>query len=78
MKVYQRHDDGLRARQSVDEAIAWRYQNLLRAGFDADLATSTAENLRHDLHALLQLIDRGCPPQLAIRILEPSPSGVRS
>ena len=24
-----------------------------------------------DLHALLELVDRGCPPRLAVRILAP-------
>jgi hypothetical protein len=26
---------------------------------------------RYDLHALLELVDRGCPPALAARILAP-------
>jgi hypothetical protein len=25
-----------------------------------------------DLHALLELVDRGCPPELAVRIVAPT------
>lgn len=40
------------------------------------LAASLASDVRLDLHELLQLIDRGCPPELAARILAPLPRGV--
>jgi hypothetical protein len=43
----------------------------LRAGFDAELARRTAADLAFDLHALIELVERGCPPQLAVRILAP-------
>jgi hypothetical protein len=35
------------------------------------MADRLARDLSFDLHALLELVDRGCPPDLAIRILEP-------
>lgn len=35
------------------------------------LADTLAQDGRTDVHALLQLIDRGCPPELAARILAP-------
>ncbi len=54
--------------------IDWRRQYLAQAGVDADLARVVAADLRWDLHALLQLLDRGCPPDLAARILEPADS----
>lgn len=76
MKVHQRDHDALRTRQSHEEAAAWRRRSLLEAGFPADLAAWLAEDVRLDLHAVLQLVDRGCPPALAIRIVEPV--GVRS
>jgi hypothetical protein len=44
---------------------------LERAGFTAPLAEALANDRRIDLHALLELVDRGCPPQLAARILAP-------
>jgi hypothetical protein len=71
----------LRMRQTRDEAEGWRRQSLLRAGFEPDLAAELAADPRLDLHALLQLVDRGCPPDLAARILAPlpiEPSGMGS
>jgi len=49
----------------------WRRAQLLEAGFDAQLARRLAEDGRWDLHRLLELVDRGCPPALAARILAP-------
>ena len=55
-----------------DEAvIAWRAERLVAAGFDQGTATAIAANAAFDLHALLDLIDRGCPPELAARIVQP-------
>lgn len=50
---------------------AWRSARLRRAGFDAPLARRLAADTRIDLHAMLELLDRGCPPDLAARILAP-------
>jgi hypothetical protein len=36
-----------------------------------ELARRLADDRRYDLHALLELVDRGCPPALAVRILAP-------
>lgn len=55
---------------------SWRRLRLLEAGFPAALADAVASDPRLDLHALLQLIDRGCPPDLAVRILAPLPRDV--
>jgi hypothetical protein len=49
---------------------AWRRKLLLTAGFDREMAGVLADR-RADLHALLALVDRGCPPHLAARILAP-------
>lgn len=49
----------------------WRRCRLLEAGFDAALADAVASDSRFDLHALLELVDRGCPPELAARIVAP-------
>ncbi|MDP9497132.1 MAG: hypothetical protein M3P46_05645 [Actinomycetota bacterium] len=54
------------------ELIGWRYQYLTGAGLDPVLAASVADDLRWDLHALLELLERGCPPGLATRILAPA------
>ena len=49
----------------------WREQRLLRAGFDAGLAASIAADCAIDLHAVIELTERGCPPDLAARIMAP-------
>jgi hypothetical protein len=51
--------------------VAWREARLHLAGFDHDAASRLAHDESVDLHALLDLIDRGCPPHLAARILAP-------
>jgi hypothetical protein len=50
---------------------------LREAGFPPDLADEVAAQ-RIDLHALLQLVDAGCPPDLAVRILSPLDTTPRS
>ena len=47
----------------------WRTDELLRVGFDVEQATLLAVEPGVDLHAALDLVDRGCPPELAVRIL---------
>ena len=51
--------------------VPWRRRQLERAGFDGALADTLAGDRRTDVHALLELVDRGCPPPLAARILAP-------
>jgi hypothetical protein len=53
------------------ELIDWRRATLQAAGFPVGLASGLARDLHTDLHALLALVDRGCPPELAVRILAP-------
>ena len=50
---------------------SWRSQRLVAAGFAPTLARRLAGDRRVDLHALLELVDRGCPPPLAARIMAP-------
>jgi hypothetical protein len=59
------------ARSEEVGIVAWRRRRLQRAGFDRPLADSLAEDPHADMHALLELVDRGCPPALAARILAP-------
>lgn len=54
-----------------DQLVAWRRGRLLRAGFEHDLAARLADDRATDLHAVLVLIDQGCPPELAARICAP-------
>jgi hypothetical protein len=51
--------------------VGWRAQRLRGAGFPLELADRLARERRIDVHALLELVDRGCPPELAARILAP-------
>jgi hypothetical protein len=53
------------------QICSWRLRRLLEAGFGVDLAEGLAADRRMDLHALLSLVERGCPPTLAARILSP-------
>jgi hypothetical protein len=57
--------------QGVDEVSGWRREQLVQSGFAPPLADSIAKNTRYDLHALIELVDRGCRPELAVRILAP-------
>lgn len=57
------------------DVVAWRLCRLLEAGFPRDLAHRLAAEQGVDVHALLALVDRGCPPALAARILSPLPTG---
>jgi hypothetical protein len=49
----------------------WRTEYLRAAGFEAALAHAVAVDSRYDVHALIELVERGCPPALAARILAP-------
>jgi hypothetical protein len=51
------------------EVRAWRYHVLRQAGFQRPLARELAAQADVDLHDLLRLVDRGCPPELAARIV---------
>jgi hypothetical protein len=53
------------------EVAAWRRAQLVAAGFPLPLAVDVAGDRRFDLHALIDLVERGCPPELAVRILAP-------
>ena len=54
-----------------DEVRGWRREQLLHAGFSAALAGLLAADPRFDLHVLIELVERGCPPELAAHILAP-------
>ncbi len=56
---------------ALAEVARWRREQLVHAGFSRRLADRVAENPRYDVHALIELVERGCPPDLAVRILAP-------
>jgi hypothetical protein len=53
------------------ELREWRRARLIQAGFTPELATRLGWDGRIDVHDLLELVDRGCPPELAARIAAP-------
>jgi hypothetical protein len=56
----------------VDPVIRWRVQRLIAAGVQPALASRVARVRGFDIHAVLDLLDRGCPVELALRIIDPS------
>lgn len=66
------HDHGLGApRRSHASPAGWRRSRLVETGFPRGLAARLARDTRYDLHALIELVEHGCPPALAARILAP-------
>jgi hypothetical protein len=59
----------------VDPVVVWRREQLVQSGLPSCQAASLAKDTRYDLHALIELVERGCPPRLAIRILAPLDGG---
>jgi hypothetical protein len=57
--------------RELDEVVRWRCDQLVASGFAPALATGVAKNVLYDLHALIELVERGCQPELAVRILAP-------
>jgi hypothetical protein len=47
----------------------WRAEALERAGFDSRSAGALAMRHDVDLHDAIDLLERGCPPDLALQIL---------
>lgn len=57
--------------QAGHDVTRWRREQLTRTGFVLPLAATIAKDARYDLHALIELVERGCQPDLAARILAP-------
>jgi hypothetical protein len=51
--------------------VEWRFGRLVDTGFPRGLAARLARDTRYDLHSLIELVERGCAPALAARILAP-------
>jgi hypothetical protein len=58
-----------KVRVSDDEVVSWRFEQLVRAGCDAFCAVILARRSHVDLHAAVDLLERGCPPRIAVEIL---------
>ena len=48
--------------------LSWRYEVLFRAGYSRDEAFQLARD-KADLHKATELLERGCPAELALDIL---------
>ena len=59
------------SRRAAAEVVGWRRQQLVESGFALSLADTIAEDSSYDLHALIELVERGCHPEVAVRILAP-------
>jgi hypothetical protein len=53
----------------LERVERWRTAELMRVGFAGDDAVALAARLEVDLHQAIELVQRGCPPELAFRIL---------
>lgn len=60
---------GLRESTEVERIERWRAEELQRAGYDPRAAHELAARLDIDLHVATGLIERGCPQEIALRIL---------
>ena len=55
--------------------VAWRRDRLAAAGFPLPLASRVARDRRRDVHSLIELVERGCLSELAVRITAPLDEG---
>jgi hypothetical protein len=53
----------------LERVERWRTAELMRVGFPGDDAVRLAARLDVDLHEAIELVQRGCSPELAVRIL---------
>ena len=60
--------------EAIDETEAemilrWRFDELVRAGYDVGTALVLASHVEIDLHQATELVRRECPADTAVRIL---------
>ena len=53
----------------VEAILRWRFDELVRGGYDVGSALVLASHVEVDLHQAVDLARRGCPPGTALRIL---------
>jgi hypothetical protein len=53
----------------LERVERWRVDELMRAGFDPASAVTLASRFEIDLHRAIELLDRGCTLDLALKIL---------
>ena len=52
-----------------EEILDWRFEQLLRVGYERRQARVLSRSLEVDLHQAVDLVRRGCPHELALSIL---------
>jgi hypothetical protein len=57
--------------RAAHDVARWRREQLLASGFTPPLAACLSKDARYDLHALIELVERGCGAELALRIVAP-------
>jgi hypothetical protein len=62
-------DTELSVETESERVTAWRACELLKAGYEPLVAVELAEHSEVDLHLALELVERGCTPELAAKIL---------
>ncbi len=53
------------------ELVRWRRAQLVASGFPLPIAARVAKDARYNLHALIELVERDCPHDVAARIVAP-------
>lgn len=59
----------LHTETELERIESWRAEMLERAGYAPDEAAEIASRLDVDLHTAIGLAEKGCPPEIALRIL---------
>ena len=59
----------VRERTELERIVSWRLEELERAGYPTHIAAELAGRHYVDLHRAIELLQRGCTPELALQIL---------
>ncbi len=55
--------------REAETVLRWRFEELIRVGYDAGEAMILASHVEVDLHRAIDLVAHGCPTATALRIL---------
>lgn len=53
----------------AEAILRWRFESLVNTGFDAGSALILASHLEVDVREAGLLLERGCPPDVAVQIV---------
>ena len=53
----------------VEAVLRWRFEELVRAGYDPGSALILASHVEVNLHDATRLVARGCSPEIALQIV---------